>query len=339
MLGKFMDIVTHAVLGALVAQSISPVRHRRLAALVGAGAALLPDLDVFIQSSSHPLLVLEYHRHFTHSLLFAPLAALLATYLLAPLLRESLSRPRLFALILLAYVSACLLDACTSYGTYLLWPLLNKPVALSLIAVVDPLFSVLLLVGLVQAWRHYSASAARWGLLMGLAYLFIGWSQQERALAQAEIWVAESGHKFIQLEAKPTLGNLLLWRILGVTEAGDLRVSALYLGWHPRLYPGESRPLLVLDELNLSDSSSALRELRRFEQLDGPLLVRHSEDPWFIGDGRYALLPHRIDPLWGLALSPTQPNALPIFESRRQMRPQDRQLFMNMLLGRELNDE
>lgn len=334
-----MDIVTHALLGGLVAQSLSPARHRRLAAMLGAGAALLPDLDVFIQSANSPLLVLEYHRHFSHSLFFAPFAALLVTALLAPLLRESFSRARLYALVLLPYVSACLLDACTSYGTYLLWPWLDKPLALSIIAVVDPLFSLLLLVALVLAWRNYSAASARWGLLLGMAYLSLGWAQQERAFAHARVWVAESSQTLSLLEAKPTLGNLLLWRVMRVTEAGELQVDALHLGLRSRHYPGETRALLRLDELDLPENSRALRELHRYRQLDGPLLVSHSQDSWFIGDGRYALLPNRIDPLWGLAVSPGQPNSVPRFESRRQMSQQDRQLFVDMLMGRVLKRE
>ena len=48
-----------------------------MAALVGAVAGMTADLDVLIRSSADPLLNLEYHRHFSHSLLFVPLGALL----------------------------------------------------------------------------------------------------------------------------------------------------------------------------------------------------------------------------------------------------------------------
>src|SRR5690606_16259991 len=127
-----MDIVTHGLLGALVVQSLSPARNLRVATLVGFIAALLPDLDVLIQSATDPLLVLEYHRYFTNSLFFAPLAALIITFVCAPLVRQVFSRPHLYALVLLAYWSACLLDVCTSYGTSLLWPLVKQPTALSI---------------------------------------------------------------------------------------------------------------------------------------------------------------------------------------------------------------
>lgn len=328
-----MDIVTHALLGALVAQSVSPARHQRLVVVPGAGVALLPDLDVFIQSSSDPLLVLEYHRHFTHSLLFAPLAALAVTFLLAPWLRQSMSKLRIFSLALLAYASACLLDACTSYGTYLLWPLLNEPFALGIIAVVDPLFSLMLLVCLVLTWRGYRSGFARLGLLMGLGYLLLGWGQQQRALSLAET-LDNDGQTLVLREAKPTLGNIVLWRVMRVTESGDLHLDAYHLSWRTRHYPGETRALLVAEDLDLPKDSRALQQLRRYQDLNSPLLVSHSQDAWFIGDGRYSLLPTRADPLWGLQINPRQPDAITAFGTRRQMTAAQRQAFVDMLLGR-----
>ncbi len=334
-----MDIVTHALLGALAAQSVSRVSRQRVAAVVGAGVALLPDLDVFIQRAGDPLLVLEYHRHFTHSLLFAPLAALVVTCVLAPWLRGHFSWLRLYVLVLLAYASACLLDACTSYGTHLLWPLLDYPLSLGIIAVVDPLFSALLLGALIVALRGYRPHAARLGLLLGAAYLLLGWAQQQRALDLTNALVLERDEPVVLLEAKPTLGNLLLWRAMAVTDDGVLQVDAFHLGWRVRHYPGDHRSLIHPDDMGLPADSRALRELRRYQQLNAPLLVRHSEDPWFIGDGRYSLLPTRADPLWGLQLDPRNPDAVPDFITRRQMSASMRQDFVNMLLGRPLPPE
>jgi inner membrane protein len=71
-----MDIVTHALLGAASGIALTCDRaHTKSAALAGALGAMLPDVDVFIDSAQDPLLVIEYHRQFTHSLLIAPLGA------------------------------------------------------------------------------------------------------------------------------------------------------------------------------------------------------------------------------------------------------------------------
>lgn len=331
-----MDIVTHGLLGALVVQSVSPARNLRVATLVGFIAALLPDLDVLIQSAADPLLVLEYHRHFTHSIFFAPVAALIATFVSAPLVRQEFSRPHLYTLVLLAYLSACLLDVCTSYGTHLLWPLVKEPLALNIIAVVDPIFTGLLLITVASAWWARRRTRAWLGLALGLSYLAIGWMQHERA-EQAALALAEKrALTTISVEVKPTMGNLLVWRSVAVTPERQIQVDAIRVGASIHIYPGEQRRLIALDELpELPRESRAYRDLLRYQQINKPLLVTHSEDTWMIGDARYAMLPTRADPLWGLRINPHQPNAIPEFVTDRKLTPSMRQMFIDMLLGRK----
>ena len=73
-----MDVLSQAVLGASLSQSFAKDKSKQLIALViGALAGMAPDLDVLIYSSDDPLLFLEFHRQFTHSLLFIPFGALL----------------------------------------------------------------------------------------------------------------------------------------------------------------------------------------------------------------------------------------------------------------------
>lgn len=331
-----MDIITHGVVGALVAQSLSSARNIRVAALVGFIAALLPDLDVLIQRADDPLLVLEYHRHLTHSLFFAPVAALTATILCAPLVRGDFSRPHLYTLILSAYASACLLDICTSYGTYWLWPLVNEPLALGIIAVVDPVFTGLLLIAMIAAWFGRRRTRAWIGLAIALGYLTLGWIQHQRAEAAAMAWVADQGLSAASVQVKPTMGNLLLWGSLTVTADHQVRADGIRAGAGMRVYPGEQRQLVDLARLlqGLPAESRAYRELLRYQQINQPLLVTHSEDEWMIGDARYAMLPTFADPLWGLRINPHQPNAVPEFVTHRKLTPEMRKLFIAMLLGR-----
>ena len=72
-----MDPVTQGVLGASVGQAASRASDLRAAAVLAALSGMAPDLDVLIRSDVDPLLFLEYHRHFTHSLVFIPFGALL----------------------------------------------------------------------------------------------------------------------------------------------------------------------------------------------------------------------------------------------------------------------
>ena len=73
-----MDPLTHGVLGAVAAQGFARKHEIGIAAAIGFAAALLPDADTFIQSAQDSLLTLEYHRQFTHALIFIPAGAFAA---------------------------------------------------------------------------------------------------------------------------------------------------------------------------------------------------------------------------------------------------------------------
>ena len=57
--------------------ALSRPSYLRLALLVGGLAGGAPNLDFLIRFETDPLLSLQYHRHFTHLLLFAPILGVL----------------------------------------------------------------------------------------------------------------------------------------------------------------------------------------------------------------------------------------------------------------------
>src|SRR5688572_29522369 len=117
-----MDPITQGALGAAAAQLGTSHRLGRRAWLYGAAGGMAADLDVLIRSSSDPLLAIEYHRHFTHSLAFIPVGGLLAAL---PWVLRKRHRPQARWIALattLGYATHGLLDAFTTYGTQLLWP-------------------------------------------------------------------------------------------------------------------------------------------------------------------------------------------------------------------------
>ena len=67
-----MDPLTHAVTGALVAQSLAPEEHRFALALMGAGAGMVSDIDFVARKAPARLLFLKLHRGLTHSFLALP---------------------------------------------------------------------------------------------------------------------------------------------------------------------------------------------------------------------------------------------------------------------------
>jgi inner membrane protein len=316
---------------------LAPKNIRRPAAIGGGVSACLPDLDVLIRSSADPLLVLEYHRHFTHSLFFSPLGAALATLFLWPLLRHHLSVKALFLVALAGYLSACLLDVCTSYGTHLLWPLVAQPIALNWIAVVDPAFTLLIVIGLVLALRCQNP-LKRFGLVAAALYLGVGALQQQRAETLAQQW-AEDRFTPEAILAKPTMGNLVLWRVL-LTEGDRVQVIAVRAGiFATRIYVGEVAEIQNPTRWNLPENSRAFRDAQRFARFsDGyQTAVKDRDDE--IGDLRYAMLPTSTVPLWGIRIDRHDPAGKTEFFTRRDNSPAVRDAFLRMLRGQPLPAE
>lgn len=327
-----MDLITHGVLGATLAATLAPSHQRRLAAAVGMVGGMLPDADTLIQSADDVLLVLDYHRHFTHALAFAPIGALIAALLLWPLLRKYLGFARIYLYSLAGYGVAGLLDACTSYGTHLWLPFSARKEAWNLIAVFDPLFTLLLLVPLALALRRPQRRLAPIGLVLAAAYLGLGLLQHHRAETALRDVVAARGHPAPTVVIKPTMANQVLWRTLYVHE-GRLQTDAFHLGWTVRHYPGESAPLMdqtAVSEL-VGDHPRRREDLERFRHFSDGFLIADPSRPGFVGDGRYALLPTRIAPIWGLEW---KADGAPAFVTRREVTPEIRQAFIAMLLGR-----
>ena len=333
-----MDLLTHAALGAAGAAAIAPERALRIAALTGAIAGLLPDADQLIASGTDPLLTLEFHRHFTHSLIVAPLGALLPALAIFIATRPRLPFFQLYAFALIGYLLSPLLDACTSYGTHLLWPFAERPIAWSIIAVIDPLLTVVIIAALSFALLRRSPMFARIAVASAVCILAVGIVQHDRALTHARSIAAARGHLPERLLVKPTLANMLVWRSLYVAD-GRIYVDAIRAGWadNVRVYPGESAQRLQIDrDVDLPAGSVLLRDVKRFVAFADGFAVRHPARRELIGDARYAMLATSIEPLWGIVLDPAAPDRHARFETHRQLTPLIRRRFTDMLLGRDL---
>lgn len=302
-----MDPVTQGLLGAAAAQALFARQLGRHAWLAGALGGVLPDADVFIRSDTDPLLAIEYHRQFTHALAFIPLGGAVASL---PWLVQQRYRDRwkpLLGAAVAGYATHGLLDACTTYGTQLFWPFSTARVAWNCISIVDPVFTLILLAGVVWAARVRRRTPALVALGLCLAYLGLGVVQRERALdAQARIAAARE-HVPARQAVFPTLGNLLVWRSLYEAD-GRLHADRIRVPWFdaPRWTPGTTVPGLDLRDLppEARADPRVVRDFRRFQWFSAGWVARAPDDPEVIGDARYSLRTDAFQPIWGVRFQP-----------------------------------
>lgn len=330
-----MDILTQGLLGSALAQSVSRQKEVRFATTVGFMAGLVADADVLIHSSADPLLGVEYHRHFTHSIFFIPIGALIAAGLLWLFVRKRMEFGRLYVFCLAGYSLSGFIDACTSYGTHLLWPLYGGRISFHIISIVDPIFTGILLLAVVWANIKHLPRAAHLGLALCSVYLLLGVAQKHRATVMAEQLAQSRGHSIERLVVKPTLGNILLWRSTYINSQ-VIHVDALRPGITAHtVYPGQSIKLFVpqRDAADLPRDSVLYRDILRFQRFSDGFIamdpVRHN----VLGDMRYSMLPHTTTALWGITLDRSHPQRHSHYEFYRDNTEQDRTLFWLMILG------
>lgn len=329
-----MDIFTQGLLGATAAQAGAKPNEMRWATLAGFCAPLLADADTFLRSTNDPLLFLENHRHFTHALAFIPVGALLATLLFWPILRKKMGFRRIYWYALLGYATAGLLDACTSYGTHLMWPFNESRTAWSIISIFDPVFSIGLLTAVGAGLAKSRPKAARAGLVFACCYLLLGLLQQHRATSVAMQQAATRGHTVERLIVKPTMGNLLLWR--SVYASGDhYYVDAVRAGLpnNSKVFEGDVVPAFNLNrELPQLDSNTVVyRDIQRFAVFSDNYLAWHPGQSDVLGDVRFAMLPTSAHPLWGIRLKLDRPHEHVSYETFRSLSPADRDAFLQLL--------
>jgi inner membrane protein len=175
---------------------------------------------------------MTYHRGFSHSLLVLTAASPAIAYGVAlgfgrwlPGVRQHWRR--FMATIWLCLVTHPLLDSLTTYGTQIFWPLeIGPPVAFPSVFIIDPLYTSLLLIGvLAMVFRRRmggGVAANRALLLAGTLYLGAGMAGHLMVEARAQGHPAFQG---MRVHVQPTPFNILYWQVLGVN--GSEYVSGL----------------------------------------------------------------------------------------------------------------
>ncbi len=296
-----MDPVSQGVTGAIAAQLAGNENNIKVATWIGLAGGMAADLDIFIHSSSDQLMNLMMHRHFTHSIAFIPVAALIA-WCISPLLKRFATPFQTVLFFTLGYASHGFLDILTSYGTYFLWPFSSSRVAFDFIPIMDFSFTLPILLFLLM--RYLRINKRKWtfaALIWLFGYIMTGFVQHQRARQNLNTYI-QSTHSSSVTKARviPTIGNLTLWRGIYVNE-GRIHAIGIKAGFveSTRIIEGASVKLFQQNPFPID--SNAGNDIERFREFCHGY-VGVDEKTGELLDMRYSILPQSNETLWGLRL-------------------------------------
>ena len=330
-----MDPLSQGTVGAAFAQSVANKNNIFKISVIGFLAGLAPDLDILIKSPTDPILFLEYHRQFTHSLFFIPFGSLIVALILFPFVKSSMSIKTVYYASLLGYATHGLLDACTSYGTQLFWPFSNERVTWNNISIIDPLFTIPALILVVIAIKTKKKIFSFFSIGWIIFYLSLGFIQYERALLAAVELAQVRGHSPERLTLKPSFGNLILWKSI-YQHKETFYVDDIRAAQSSTWCTGES--IRVFDyQYHLPDlekESQQKKDIERFRWFSQDYLG-YDKERNIVTDVRYSMIPNQIAPMWGLVIDEQRGvNDHAIWWTSRSLDQSQIDLFKNMLKGR-----
>ena len=320
-----MDPLSQGVVGVVAAQQTANRKHLLIASALGFFAGMSADLDIFIKSSQDPLFSLEFHRQFTHSILFMPFGGLICALFFYYLFlqKKDISFKQTYIYSTLGYATHGLLDACTTYGTQLFWPFTNDRIAWNTISIIDPLFTLpilfLILFAVIKNNKKYSYVALSWVLI----YSSLGFMQKDRAVETGKKLAQSRGHEVINIEAKPSFANIIVWKTIYTTQT-HYYIDAVRAGLNTRVIEG-----VKIGKFNIQKSfpwldprSQQAKDIERFRWFSNGYIAISHNNPNHIIDIRYSMLPNEGHGLWGIELNPDGDNQVyikRIFNRRSDM--------------------
>jgi inner membrane protein len=209
-----MDSLTQIVLGAAVGEAVLGSKVGNKAMLYGAIAGTIPDLDVIASNFTDTTKALAFHRGFTHSVVFSVLFAPIFAWLVTRYERHKDIKGWAW-LFFWAFFTHPILDAHTTWGTQLFWPL-DLRLAFKTIFVIDPLYTLPFLACLILAMVRKRTDAKRrfynnLGLILSTSYLLITIGLKGYTYLQFRNALETQNIPYTELDTKPSPMNTILW--------------------------------------------------------------------------------------------------------------------------------
>ena len=288
-----MDSLTQIVLGAAVGEAVLGKKIGNKALLYGAIAGTIPDLDVILGALTDTITAVEWHRGFSHSLLFSVLLAPFLGWVISRLeFKSNLGWKPWTKLFFLGLFTHTLLDAFTSWGTQILWPLKTR-FALNSIFVIDPLYTVPFLVFTIMVLFYKRQSKTRrrlntTGLLISTTYLLATLVIKNIIEQRFEQALKDQNIAYTQISTRPSPLNTILWNANIDTPANYLIADYSFFDTQPiRFKPYPKQRHISKDLMRFSNVKRLIAISK------GWYIIEKRNEHWYFNDLRFGLIPRK----------------------------------------------
>ncbi|MBL4701549.1 MAG: metal-dependent hydrolase [Phycisphaeraceae bacterium] len=315
-----MDPLTQGLLGATLCGAVFSKQLGRWSWLVGFVAGIAADADVIAYLWMQPLDALYHHRFITHTFWFIPIGGFIVAlpFMLMPKMR--LRRKSLILAAIAGYATHAPLDMMTSYGTPFFWPLDMTRISLDIMPIVDPLFSLILFVGVILLIIKRSNTVGRLTLLIAGLYLAIAATQHNSAI-NAQLALIDHRNQDVQIaRVMPTPGNIMVWNSIYKTKSEICTdIIRVTLSSEPVMIVEGKRHKLarqkqIFKKHKITDQHRISKDIANFRWFASELVAPiDPKKPAQLADMRYLALGQPDIPLWYLKVdykNPDQPAKL-----------------------------
>jgi len=275
-----VDNVTHTLTGLMMARA-------GLGKKVGRGGTLLlllsvnaPDMDVLWSGLPGGLKYFEHHRGITHSLVLAPLVAIVPL-LLARWIRKTSICVTAYLASVLGVLSHVLMDTTNVYGVRLLLPFSSRWFRLDTVNIVDPwlllIFALAVgapaLAGLISseiAGRKSGPPTRAWAwfaiwAILGYEGFRAAAHQRAIAVMSARLYGTADTPRYAAI---PDLINPLRWRGMVITDEFVVTTNLLLTEeYDPAVFGHIDYPTRSSAAIDAAKTTGPFRVMEQFDQL------------------------------------------------------------------------
>lgn len=283
-----MDSFTQIALGIAVAEICAGKKLKNKTFLYGSILGTIPDLDVVVGLFLDPVNAVLIHRGISHSLfLFLFLSPILG-WIISKTEKNKINFLQASNMVFWCLLTHVLLDMFTSWGTQILWPL-DYRFALKTIFVVDPLYTIPLVIALIMVWKTKDAVLRKKyitkGLIISTFYLLLSCFIKLYALNQFEKALHKQGINYSEIIVKPTAFNTILWNANVATPDSYLLADYSLLDSQPITFTTYNKNKALESEL---DGNSDFEKLKKASE--GWYIISQKNRSLYFNDLRFGLL-------------------------------------------------